>query len=134
MFLKVVGAGEGGGGRHSVSVSKPTPLLFLFPLGCPEPGLVQRPVSWAGWPARPQADRAACCCWKVEGGGGGRLSEDSDKSDSTHECQGWGAHRDPQTPIIGSLPWDRVDTFPGEGYLQGEPRWESRVVTELGRR
>lgn len=48
VFLKVVGAGEGGGGRHSVSVSKPSPLLFLFPLGCPEPGRVRRPVSWAG--------------------------------------------------------------------------------------
>lgn len=40
----------------------------------------------------------------------------------------------PKTPIIGSLPWDRMDTFSGEGYLQGEPRWESTVVTELGRR
>lgn len=46
---------------HSVNVSKPTPLLSLSPPGCPEPGLVRRPASWAG--------QAGCChCGQLEGG------------------------------------------------------------------
>lgn len=73
----------------------------------------------AGLPA------AAAGKLKVEG----RLSEDSDKSDSTHSFRAWVAHRDPLTPTIGGLPWAGVETVLGEGRLQRKPSREPTIVT-----